>query len=436
MALQQISIPDLGGAAEVEIVEILVAGGDSVAADQPVAVLETDKASVEIASEYAGVLTTWNVAVGDSVGEGAVVALVDTGESKELNDEDLTHSERQETDSDNAGPAAGSSDPISFETKPAVAAEPPSAPVSTPSKQRVGAAVYAGPSVRKLARQLGISLETIDGTGPRKRILAEDVHSFLKARVQADPAQLVSGIPPVKSVDYQQFGDIVLEPRSRLDRLTADNMSASWLNVPRVTQFDDADITELDAFRTSLKPEAERRGVPLTPLAFIVSACAVALARHPAFNASLSADGSQRVIRQYIHIGIAVDTSAGLVVPVIRDADKKTVWTLAAEIQELANRSRDRKLRPEEMQGGGFTVSSLGNLGGRGFTPIVNSPELAILGVGKASIKPCWNGEQFEPRKMLPLSLGYDHRAINGAAGGRFMSELVTILSDLRQALL
>jgi pyruvate dehydrogenase E2 component (dihydrolipoamide acetyltransferase) len=244
------------------------------------------------------------------------------------------------------------------------------------------------------------------------------------------------GIAPVPDVDFSQFGEIDVQPRSRLDKLTAQNMSRAWLNVPHVTQFDDADITELEAFRQSLKAEAEKRGTKLSPLPFILKACAVALEANPKLKSSLADSGDTLVSKHYCHIGMAVDTPAGLMVPVLRDVDKKTVWELAEEVLELAGLARDRKLRPEQMQGGVFSVSSLGNIGGRGFTPIVNAPEVAILGVSRASIQPVWDGQAFAPRTLLPLSLSYDHRVINGGDAGRFLTQLVGLLADIRRCLL
>jgi pyruvate dehydrogenase E2 component (dihydrolipoamide acetyltransferase) len=269
-------------------------------------------------------------------------------------------------------------------------------------------------------------------------VLKEDLHAFVKRSLASPAAEASSGtgIAPVPEVDFAQFGEIEVNARSKLDKLTASNMLRSWLNVPHVTQFDDADITELEAFRASLKPEAERRGTRLTPMPFILKACAVALRDNPKFRSSLADGGESLVTKQYVHIGMAVDTPAGLVVPVIRDVDKKNVWELAEEVLAMAEKARDRKLKPADMQGGCFTISSLGNIGGTGFTPIVNAPEVAILGVSRADTRPVWDGQAFAPRKLLPLSLSYDHRVINGGDGGRFMTQLVALLGDIRQILM
>jgi pyruvate dehydrogenase E2 component (dihydrolipoamide acetyltransferase) len=289
--------------------------------------------------------------------------------------------------------------------------------------------------VRKLARELGVHLGRVAGSGPQGRILKEDLQEFVRNALNEPAATATGGaaLPVVPEIDFGKFGEVEITQRSKLDKLTAANMHRSWLNVPHVTQFDDADITDLEAFRASLKREAERRALKLSPLPFVLKACAVALRDNPRLNSSLARSGEDLVYKRYIHIGMAVDTPAGLVVPVIRDVDRKSIWDLASEVAELAAKARDRKLSPVEMQGGCFTVSSLGNIGGNGFTPIVNTPEVAILGVSKAGIKPVWNGTEFAPRTLLPLALSYDHRVVNGGDGGRFLTQLVGLLGDIRQ---
>jgi pyruvate dehydrogenase E2 component (dihydrolipoamide acetyltransferase) len=292
--------------------------------------------------------------------------------------------------------------------------------------------------VRKLARELGVDLAAVRGSGPKDRILKEDVQEFVKRALQGGGTGPTTGagIPPVPEVDFAKFGAIDVQPLSKIDKVTAANMHRSWLNVPHVTQFDEADITELEAFRAEMKAEGEQRGTRLTPLPFILKACAAALKDNPKLNRSISADGENFVYKQYVHIGMAVDTPAGLVVPVIRDVDQKSLWQLAEETADLAVRAKDRKLKPQEMQGGCFSISSLGSIGGTGFTPVVNAPEVAILGVSKLAMKPVWNGSDFEPRKMLPLCLSYDHRAVNGADAGRFTTQLCSLLADIRRLLL
>jgi pyruvate dehydrogenase E2 component (dihydrolipoamide acetyltransferase) len=288
--------------------------------------------------------------------------------------------------------------------------------------------------VRKLAREFGVNLERVTGSGPQGRIVKEDVQQFVRSSLEGAPAATAgAGIPAVPETDFGKFGKVEIVQRSKLDKLTAANMHRSWLNVPHVTQFDEADITDLEEFRSGLKAEAVERGVRLTPVPFLLKACAISLRDNPRLNSSLARGGEDLVYKKYVHIGMAVDTPAGLVVPVIRDVDRKTIWELAGEVADLAARARDRKLTPGEMQGGCFTLSSLGTIGGTGFTPIVNTPEVGILGVSRATIRPVWNGAEFEPRDMLPLALSYDHRVVNGGDGGRFLTRLVALLSDIRQ---
>ena len=299
--------------------------------------------------------------------------------------------------------------------------------------------MHAGPAVRKLAREFGVQLDQVRGSGPRERILKEDVQAYVKSRLQ-EPAggssAVGGGIPAIPEVDFSQFGPVRVEPMTKLHRVTAINMHRSWLNVPRVTQFDEADITGLEEFRAELKGEPQPQGIKVTPLPFLLKACALALVRNPAFNVSLHNDGKQIIYKDYVHIGMAVATPAGLMVPVLRNVDKKSIYELAEESTALAQKAKDKKLVPGDMQGGCFTVSSLGSIGGTGFTPVINAPEIAILGVSRMSVKPVWDGSQFLPRKMLPLALAYDHRAVNGADAGKFMTELVATLADIRRMLL
>jgi pyruvate dehydrogenase E2 component (dihydrolipoamide acetyltransferase) len=297
--------------------------------------------------------------------------------------------------------------------------------------------VYAGPSVRLLARELGVDLGQVAGTGPRSRIQKDDVNNFVKSALKsggnaASASTSGVGIPQVPAVDFSQFGEIETVKLSKIQKITADNMQRNWLNVPHVTQFDDADITELEVFRKSLKLEGEKKGIKVTPVAFIIKAAAAALAANPEFNRSLAGDGENYVQKHYINIGMAVDTPRGLVVPVIKDADKKGIWEISVDVIAMATLAREGKLKPSDMQGGCFTISSLGAIGGNGFTPIVNSPEVGILGVSKSQMKPIWDGSDFQPKLMLPLALSYDHRVINGGDAGRFMTYLVKVLSDIR----
>lgn len=297
--------------------------------------------------------------------------------------------------------------------------------------------MHAGPAVRKMAREFGVDLAAVAASGPSGRILKEDLQAHVKAQMRKpDTLSPATAIAPVPEVDFASFGPVRVEAMTSVQKITAANMHRSWLNIPRVSQFDEIDISALEKFRASMKAELEQQGLKLTPLPFLLKACAMALLKNPIVNASLHADGEQLVYKGYIHIGMAVDTPAGLMVPVIRDVDKKSLLQLAAESADLAARAKARKLKLSEMQGGCFTISSLGNIGGTGFTPIINAPELAILGVSRLSIKPVWNGKKFKPRKMLPLTLAYDHRAINGGDAGRFMTDLGAMLADVRRLLL
>jgi pyruvate dehydrogenase E2 component (dihydrolipoamide acetyltransferase) len=324
-------------------------------------------------------------------------------------------------------------------------------PAETPSRSRKVdetsfAQAHASPAVRRFARELGADLGRVKGSGRKGRILKEDVQAWVKAQLQAGAGRSDSAggslggldLAPAPEVDFEKYGPVETEPLTKIQKLTGANLHRSWVTIPHVTQFDEADITELEAFRKSMKAEAEQRGVKLTPLPFQILAVVAALKEFPRFNASLSADGENLVMKGYVHIGIAVDTPRGLVVPVIRDADQKGLFQLAEELSDLASRARDRKLSPDDMGGGSFTISSLGGIGGTAFTPIVNPPEVAILGVSKAAMKPVWNDEtsEFEPRLMLPLSLSYDHRVIDGVAGARFTSYLAQVLGDIRRLLL
>ena len=448
MPIQQVIVPDIGGAEGAEVIELLVAVGDQVVLDQGLIVLESDKASMEIPATAAGTVVELLVAEGDQLAEGAAVAMIDVAE--QVADAAPMPGESEAT----AASDAPSVDDVGAEQKASAVKEAPAAketPVAeavsavneapvlpveaAPLALEVAGEIYAGPAVRKLARELGVQLVRVDGTGPQGRVLKEDLQQFVR-KVIREPVGAVTGgtgIPSVPETDFAKFGEVEVTPRTKLDKLTAINMHRSWVNVPHVTQFDEADITDLEEFRAGLKAEAEQRSTRITPLPFLLKACALALRDNPKINSSLARGGEDLVHKKYIHIGVAVDTPAGLMVPVIRDVDRKTIWELAHEVAELASRARDRKLLPAEMQGGCFTVSSLGNIGGNGFTPIVNTPEVAILGVSKAAIKPLWNGAEFAPRTMLPVALSYDHRVVNGGDGGRFLTRIVSLLSDIRQ---
>tara|TARA_Y100001951_G_scaffold6844_4_gene4344 strand:- start:10478 stop:12106 length:1629 start_codon:yes stop_codon:yes gene_type:complete len=425
---ETVKVPDIGGGDGVEVIELCVAAGDEVEEGDSLIVLESDKASMEVPAPFSGKVLSMLIKVGDAAAEGTAIA-------------EMQRSGSSAPDTAVESPAAAETEQVKTPEPPEPKAATP-APVSAASESSAnegnGKTVYAGPAVRKLAREFGISLDQVTGSGPRGRVVKEDLHAYVKTLTSAKPAAAAggAGIPAIPEVDFSQFGEIEVEPLTKLHKLTAANMHRSWLNLPHVTQFDDADITELEAFRNSMKAEAQAKGVKLTPLPFLLKAAAVALRMNPKFNASLSADGENMVYKKYVHIGVAVDTPVGLMVPVIRDVDKKSLWELAAEASELAQKAKERKLKPADMQGGCFTISSLGNIGGTGFTPIINAPEVAILGVSKLDIKPVWDGTVFQPRKMLPLSLSYDHRAINGADAGKFFTELGQLLADIRRILL
>jgi pyruvate dehydrogenase E2 component (dihydrolipoamide acetyltransferase) len=418
----EVRIPDIGDAEEVTVVEVAVKVGQNVAVDDLLVVIESDKASMEIPSPVAGRVASVDVSEGAAVTEGSLLAVIEAA--------------LQPTD---ATPVAA---PV--EVPPtSVAAVPSNAdaaahtvePEVTPSTPPSGT-VYAGPSVRRLARELGVDLAKVQGSGPRARILKSDVDAFVKTALATPRAMAAGGIPPVPPIDFSRFGAIEAVELTRIRARGAENLHRSWLNIPHVTQHDEADVTELEAFREGLKAEAQSKGVKLTPLAFIVKAVVATLRTFPTFNASLDPAIRHLIVKRYYHMGLAVDTPEGLVVPVLRDADRKGVFELAKEIESLSQKAQQGKLAMGDLQGASFTISSLGAIGGTGFTPIINAPEVAILGVSRLTMRPHWNGTEFEPRRMLPVSLSYDHRAINGAEAGRFVTTLCRTLAEMRRILL
>ena len=430
---ETVKVPALDGFDNVPVIEINVSEGDTIEADDPLVTVESDKATMEIPSPYAGKVGKVLVSEGDKLSEGdellEMTVEEDGGEEDETSEpasEEPAKEEKAESKSEEKSKPAAESAP-----------EPQGATYEPPTP---GAKVHAGPAVRKLARELGADLTRIKGSGPKSRIVKDDVQAYVKSQLkqaqQGGGVATGSGIPGVKLPDFSQFGETKREAMSRMMFATANNMQRSWLNVPHVTQFEDADITDMEDFRKAQKAAGEKKGVKMTPLPFLLKACATALAELPQFNVSLDMERKEVVRKQYIHIGIAVDTPNGLMVPVIRDVDKKGLWELAAESAELAQKARDKQLKPAEMQGACFTITSLGGIGGTAFTPIVNTPEVAILGVSKAAMKPVWDGQAFQPRLMLPLSLSYDHRAVNGADAARFTSVLSQLLGDIRTLLL
>ena len=426
--IEEIHVPDIGSSGKARVIELMVAVGDQITEDQSLLTLESDKASMEIPSPVNGEVVEVLVRLDAEVGMGDLIFKVKIAQT-----------------ASNAAPAAAEKPTPEPAAESAPSTPKPSAavsvaPATAPSAdKRTVSAVHAGPAVRKLAREFGVDLGVVTGSGPNQRIMKEDVHAYvqhaLSKQANATPEQ-GSGIPPIPEVDFARFGDIEEVPMTRLQQIGALNLHRSWLNVPHVTQFESADMTDLEAFRVSQKAVAEKAGVKLTILPFLLKACAHLLKEMPDFNSSLAPSGKALIRKKYVHLGFAVDTPDGLLVPVIRDVDQKSLLQLSAEAAELADKARNKKLSAEQMQGACFTISSLGHIGGTGFTPIVNAPEVAILGVSRATMQPVWNGESFDPRLMLPLSLSYDHRVINGAAAAHFTRRLSELLAEIRSLLL
>ena len=413
---QTIEVPDLGSDDEIEIIEIHIKEKDSIEVDDVLITLESDKAAMDVPAPYAGVIESLLVAVGDKVKTGSPIAKILVSAAAVKQEAPVAKQEAQPVET-------------TASSRPA----PPQAAASAPatSGHESSKKVYAGPAVRKMARELGVDLGQIKGRGAKFRILKEDVQKFVSSRLNASASQGVS-LSTVPDIDFSQFGEVEEVQRSKLHKLISVNMQRNWNCVPHVAQFNEIDVTDLEEFRAGLKGEAERRDVRLTFLPFLLKACAKALLEYPQFNVSLHSSGEHIIQKKYVHIGMAVATETGLVVPVIRNADQKSIWQLAEEVIELSNKAKNRKLTADEMQGACFTISSLGAIGGTGFIPIVNAPEVAILGVGKTDIKPVYIGGEFVPRKVLPITLSYDHKAVNGVDGGLFATYLGKLLSDVR----
>ena len=419
----EVKVPAIGGFKDVGVIDVLVKPGDVVAADASLVTLESDKATMDVPSPVAGKVVALRVKVGDRVGEGSAILVLEVAEGA-------------------AKPAAPAPAPAPEPAPPHVPPDAPSPAVVLPpaapqaSPPAAGAPAHASPFVRKLARELGVDVSRVTGTGAKGRVQASDVQAYVKQALAAPQAGGGAGLDllPWPKVDFARFGPVEVRPLSRLRRIAGANLARNWVMIPHVTQHDEADITELEAFRQQVNAGQPAGAPKVTLLAFAMKACAEALRRFPEFNASL--DGESLVLKRYVHLGFAADTPNGLVVPVIRDADRKGVLELAGELAALAGKARDGKLQPAEMQGGSFTISSLGGIGGTAFTPIINAPEVAILGLSKAATRPVWDGRAFQPRLLLPLSLSYDHRVIDGAAGARFVTALSALLGDLRRALL
>ncbi|MGR8950365.1 MAG: dihydrolipoyllysine-residue acetyltransferase [Gammaproteobacteria bacterium] len=415
----EVTIPDIGDFEEVDVIEILVSTGTNVAAEDPLITLESDKATMDIPAPVAGEVVSINVNLGDKVSEGHVFAVIKpSGEIPNVAPPTTAPTQTIPQDAAN---------------EPTEPTPKPTRPAQQPSEQSATSRVYASPSVRKFARELGVDLSDVSGSGRKGRILKSDVKGFVKSNIGRGDGLTV---PRGPDIDFTKFGEIETVELSKIRRLTGENLHRSWITVPHVTQFDEADITELEDFRQAQLEKAADSGAKLTLMAFLMKACVTVLGKYPDFNASLSPDGQSLIRKKYFNIGMAVNTDAGLLVPVIKNVDQKGLYAIAREIRELAVKARDRKLAPTEMQGACFTLSNLGGIAGTGFTPIVNPPEVAILGISPAIMKPVYIEEEFQPRLMLPLSLSYDHRVIDGVAGAMFTRELSNVLNDIRQILL
>lgn len=428
-SIKNITTPDFGGATDVTVIEILVKPGDKIKADTSVVTLESDKATMDIPSSDAGVVKEIKVKVGDQVATGAVILTMETDGAASATKEPAKETK---------------SEPASVKTEAPKAQAPKPTPAPAPVKEEVltgtiqtTSDVHAGPGVRQLARELGVNLALIPGSGPKQRIIKEDVHAFVKGQLtQVQSGGTGLAFPPAPTIDFSKFGPIESQALSRIKKLSGKNLQRNWATIPHVTQFADADITGLEEFRVAQKIDLEKQKVKLTPLVFIMKAVVASLKAFPHFNASLDASGENLILKEYFNVGVAVDTPDGLVVPVIRDVDKKGLIDLAKELAQVSEKARNKQLLPADMQGGCFSISSLGGIGGTAFTPIINAPEVAILGVSKSSYKPVYEDGAFVPRLMLPLSLSYDHRVIDGADGARFVTHLCNMLSDIRNLLM
>jgi pyruvate dehydrogenase E2 component (dihydrolipoamide acetyltransferase) len=433
--LVEIRVPDVGNVTDIDVVEVLIKPGDVVELEQTVASLETDKAGMDLPSSAAGTVKEVFIKRGDKVSQGTLIATVAAEEGKaEAKPEEVKAQPAPAPAPAEAPKAEKAPEPVSAPAPAPAPAREVSAPVSAVAP---GVIAHASPSVRLFARELGVDIAKVtSGSGRKGRILKEDVKAYVKKALTEQTAVAGGGIPPIPAVDFSVFGETETVKLSKIKRLTGQNLSRVWLNLPMVTYHEEADITELEAFRNRINAEKKNGEVKITGLMFIIKAVVAAMRQFPSFNASLSSDGESLILKKYYNIGIAVDTPNGLVVPVLRDADTKSINQLAAELAEKSEKARQGKLMPGDMQGGCFSISSLGGIGGTAFTPIVNAPEVAILGVTRAKMQPVWNGKEFEPRLMLPLDLTYDHRVIDGAEGARFMAAIKTYLGDLRRLLL
>ena len=435
--IKDVLVPDIGEFDAVEVIEVLVKSGDTVSAEDALLTMESDKASMDVPSPFSGTVKTVKIKAGDKVSQNDLILTLVVKEletavtetSAETVNSEATAPENKDIvstrESESTSSGAVSKEP---------ARRPP--PIVMSVNQKSFLRAHASPSIRKFARELGVDLSQVHGSGRKERITKEDVQEFVKQALggtASGTAAAGSGIPAMPEIDFSKFGPVEIKPLSRIQKKAAVNLHRGWLNLPIVTHHDEADITELEYFRKSLKDEAAKQGVKVTPLVFLLKACAVAIRKHPNFNSSLTADKENLVLKKYLHIGVAVDTPDGLVVPVIRDVEQKGLLELAKELGEVSEKARTKKLKTNDIQGGCFSISSLGGIGGTAFTPLVNAPEVAILGVTRSRMMPVWNGKEFLPRLMLPMDLTYDHRVIDGAQAARFMVDLCEILSDMRR---
>jgi pyruvate dehydrogenase E2 component (dihydrolipoamide acetyltransferase) len=434
--IKEVRIPDIGNFDSIDVIEVLVKEGDIVKAEDALITLESEKATMDIPAPWSGKVTAVRTKVGEKVSEGSLILLMEVAEEGKA----APAAKPAAAAPQPAAPVAAAPASVAVEPVKAPAPAVPAAPVAQPAPADTGenAKVHGSPSVRAFARELGVNLALVNGSGPKRRILKEDVQAFVKAELSRPRGAAGAGLSVLEmpQVDFAKFGAIEIRPLTKIKKVSGANLHRNWVTAPHVTQHEEADITELEAFRKAMSEDAQKQGVRLTLPAFLIKAMAAALKAHPNFNTSLSADGESLVFKQYIHIGMAVDTADGLVVPVIRNADQKGVLELARELMTISQKARDKKLTPGEMQGGSISISSLGGIGGSFFTPIINLPEVAVLGISRATMKPVWNGKEFVPRLMLPLSLSYDHRVIDGAQGARFITDLSQMLADVRRLLL
>ncbi len=430
-SLKDVVVPDIGNFSDVPVIEVLVKAGDAVTAEQSLITLETDKATMDVPAPFDGVVKEVKVKVGDAVSEGKVIFVFEAAGA-------AAPAAASATAAAVAAPAAAAPAPVAVKPAPAPA------PVAAPAPASVGAASavsggksHASPSIRRFARELGVDLAQVKGSAAKGRITREDVQSFVKAALQQPRGGVAGGsglqVLAMPVVDFAKFGEVETQPLSRIKKISGANLHRNWVSIPHVTQFDEADISEMEAFRKEIGADYAKQNIKITPLAFLMKAAVAALQKYPEFNASLDVSGENLVLKKYFHIGVAVDTPNGLMVPVIRDVDKKGIVQLAKELGEISAKARELKITAADMQGGCFSISSLVGIGGTAFTPIINAPEVAILGVSRSSMKPVYQDGQFVPRLMLPLSLSYDHRVIDGAAGARFTQYLSQVLSDIRR---